>query len=124
MTTDMGGIFLYLLLGVFAGVLSGLIGIGGGIIIVPSLVFFFGLSQHQAQGTTLAMLVPPIGILAAWTYYKNGFVDVKIAIFVAIGFMLGSIFGAKLATGLSNAMLEKIFGGCLLVIAIKMIFFK
>jgi uncharacterized membrane protein YfcA len=65
-------IFLYVLLGVIAGVFSGLIGIGGGVIIVPALVFVFGFSQHQAQGTTLALLVPPIGILAAWTYYWQG----------------------------------------------------
>ena len=71
-------ILLYLLLGLLAGVFSGLIGIGGAIIIIPSLVFVFGLSQHTAQGTTLALMVPPIGLLAAWTYYKSGFVDLKI----------------------------------------------
>lgn len=65
-------VLLYMLLGCVAGILSGLIGIGGGIIIIPALVFLFGLSQHQAQGTTLALLVPPIGLLAAWTYYKEG----------------------------------------------------
>jgi uncharacterized membrane protein YfcA len=116
--------FLYILLGLIAGVLSGLIGIGGGVIIVPALVFLFGLSQHQAQGTTLALLVPPIGILAAWTYYKEGYVDIRIAAFVAVGFLVGSLFGAKLSTGLSNVVLEKVFGIALLLIAIKMIFAK
>ena len=121
---DMSNILLYLFLGLIAGILSGLIGIGGGIIIVPALIFLFGLSQHQAQGTTLALLVPPIGILAAWTYYKQGYVDLKIASFVALGFFFGGLLGAKLATGLSNVVLEKIFGVALLLIALKMIFFK
>ncbi len=75
-------ILCYLILGSVAGALSGALGIGGGIIIVPSLVLLFGLSQHTAQGTTLALMVPPIGLLAAWTYYKQGFVDIKIAAFI------------------------------------------
>ncbi len=120
----MMNIFLYLLLGLVAGILSGLIGIGGGVIIIPALVFLFGLSQHQAQGTTLALMVPPIGLLAAWTYYKQGFVDLKIAIFICMGFFLGGLLGAKLATGLSNAALEKVFGIVLLLVALKMIFAK
>ncbi|MBI3578093.1 MAG: sulfite exporter TauE/SafE family protein [Ignavibacteriales bacterium] len=117
----MGNIVLYVLLGLTAGALSGLIGIGGGIIIVPALVFLFGLSQHQAQGTTLALLVPPIGILAAWTYYKQGYVDLKIAAFVCAGFLIGSLLGAKFAVGMSEGILRKIFGAVLLVVAIKMI---
>ncbi len=120
----MSEIIQYILLGIAAGVLSGLIGIGGGVIIVPALVFLFGFSQHQAQGTTLALLVPPIGILAAWTYYKQGYVDIRIAALVAFGFLLGSVFGARIATGLSNAILEKVFGVALLLIAIKMILGK
>jgi uncharacterized membrane protein YfcA len=116
-------IFLFILLGLGAGVLSGLIGIGGGIVIVPALVFFFGLSQQQAQGTTLAVLIPPIGILAAWTYYKAGFVDVKIAGLICLGFILGGLIGAKIATGLPTAVLEKIFGVVLLLVSIKMLFF-
>ncbi|MHB9143546.1 MAG: TSUP family transporter [Paludibacter sp.] len=120
----MTDILLYVLLGLTAGVLSGVIGIGGGVIIVPALVFLFGLSQHQAQGTTLALLVPPIGILAAWTYYKQGYVDIRIAALVAVGFLVGSLLGAKLSTGLSNVVLEKVFGVALLLIAIKMILAK
>ena len=120
----MTNILPYLLLGLTAGVLSGLIGIGGGVIIVPALVFLFGLSQHQAQGTTLALLVPPIGILAAWTYYRQGYVDIRIAAFIAMGFLIGSLLGAKLAAGFSNVVLEKIFGVALLLIAIKMILAK
>ncbi len=122
--TDIGNVLSCLLLGLVAGTLSGLIGIGGGIIILPALVLLFGLSQHQAQGTTLALLIPPIGILAAWTYYRQGYVDVKIALFVAVGFFLGGLIGARLATGMSNVVLEKIFGISLLLIGLKMIFFK
>ena len=120
----MMNMLLYLLLGLVAGTFSGLIGIGGGTIIVPALVFLFGLSQHQAQGTTLALLVPPIGFLAAWTYYKQGYVDLKIAAFICVGFFLGGLLGAKLATKLSNVVLERIFGIALLLISLKMIFAK
>jgi len=117
-------IISYLILGLAAGVLSGLIGIGGGTIIVPALVFIFGLSQHQAQGTTLALLVPPIGFLAAWTYYKNGYVDLEIASLICLGFFFGGLLGAKMANHLPNVALEKIFGVALFLISIKMIFAK
>jgi len=115
---------LLVALGLVAGILSGLIGLGGGVIIVPALVFLFHLSQHQAQGTTLAMLVPPIGILAAWTYYRHGYVDLRIAALVGVGLMVGALLGAKIATNLSSQVLEKIFGVVLLLIAIKMIWGK
>ncbi len=112
----------YVLLGLAAGILSGLIGIGGGTIIVPVLVLFFGMSQHLAQGTTLALLVPPIGILAAWQYYREGYVDFHVAGFICLGFLIGGLVGAKMATSLSNTTLERIFGGALLLISLKMIF--
>jgi uncharacterized membrane protein YfcA len=115
-------ILLYLLLGLLVGVLSGLIGIGGGVVIVPVLIFGFGLSQHEAQGTTLAMLVPPVGLLAAWTYYKQGYINFQIAAFLCIGFFVGGLLGARLATVLPNVLLEKVFGIAMLAIAIKMIF--
>jgi uncharacterized membrane protein YfcA len=118
----MGTTAPYLLLGLFAGVFSGLIGIGGGIIIVPALAVIFGMTQHQAQGTTLAMMVPPIGILAAWTYYKQGDVDLKVAAFLAAGFFLGGLIGAKISVGFSDAVLQRIFGAALLLISLKMIF--
>ena len=120
----MVNILLYLLLGFIAGALSGLIGIGGGVIIVPVLIFLFGLSQHQAQGTTLALLVPPIGILAAWTYYKHGFVNLEIAGFICAGFFVGSFVGARMATGLPSMILERVFGVALFLIALKMMFAK
>jgi uncharacterized membrane protein YfcA len=122
------GIFMnYLLIlsiGLTAGILSGLLGIGGGIIIIPALVFFLGFTQQTAQGTTLAMMVPPIGLLAAWAYYSKGYVDLKVAGLMCIGFFVGGFFGAKFATTLSEMMLTRIFGVALLLIAIKMIFGK
>jgi len=114
-------IILYVLLGLLTGVFSGMFGLGGGIIIIPALVFLFGLSQHQAQGTTLALMVPPIGLLAAWIYYKAGFVDIKIAAFVCLGFFFGGLLGAKLVVGLPDPVLRKMFGVVLLMIAIKII---
>jgi uncharacterized membrane protein YfcA len=112
------------LLGLLAGAFSGLIGIGGGIIIIPALVFIYGMTQHQAQGTTLAMLVPPIGILAAWSYYSKGFVDLKFAALIGIGFFVGAYAGARWATAINGQVLEKIFGFALLLISLKMIFAK
>ncbi|MBI5903668.1 MAG: sulfite exporter TauE/SafE family protein [Deltaproteobacteria bacterium] len=117
-------VLLFLILGLAAGVLSGLIGIGGGILIVPALIFIFGMDQHQAQGTTLAMMVPPIGILAAWTYYKNGHADIKVAGVLCIGFFFGGLFGARAANLISSPVIEKIFGVALLLISLKMILSK
>ena len=114
----------YLLLGLAAGTFSGLVGVGGGIIIVPVLVFLFGLSQHQAQGTTLALMVPPIGLLAAWQYYKHGYVDLKIAGLICLGFVFGGLIGANLATALPSKVLEKIFGCVMLLVSLRMIFSK
>jgi len=115
---------LYLLIGLLGGIASGMLGIGGGIIMVPALALLFGLSQHQAQGTTLAIMVPPIGLLAAWTYYKAGFVDLKIAAFICIGFFFGGLLGAKFVVGFSELVLRRMFGVALLMIAIKMILTK
>ncbi len=117
-------VLLFLVLGLAAGVLSGLIGIGGGILIVPALVFIFGMDQHQAQGTTLAMMVPPIGILAAWTYYKSGHADIKVAGVLCVGFFFGGLFGARAANLISSPVIEKIFGAALLLISLKMMFSK
>lgn len=117
-------IFLYLLLGLMTGILSGLIGIGGAIIIIPSLVLVFGMSQHMAQGTTLALMVPPIGLLAAWTYYKAGYVDFKVAALICLGFFVGGFIGARYVTDIPELMLRRIFGFVLLLAALKMIFTK
>ncbi len=111
----------YMALGLAAGIFSGVIGVGGGVIIVPALVFLLGFSQHKAQGTTLALLVPPIGILAAWTYYRQGYVDLRAAWLICCGFLFGGFAGARIATRLPNATLERFFGIALLLIGLKMI---
>lgn len=112
-----------LLLGILAGYLSGLVGIGGGIILVPALIFIFGLSQHEAQGTTLALMIPPIGILAVMEYYKKQYVNLNFAIIIILGFVIGSYFGGKLAVGIPDYILKRIFAVLLIVIAVKMLFF-
>lgn len=112
---------LLIILGIVAGGVSGLVGIGGGVIIVPALVLWFGFSQKTAQGTTLALLVPPIGALAAYTYYRHGNVNLGAAGFIIIGFLIGSLVGAQYVSHLSNATVVRIFGVFLLLLAIKMI---
>lgn len=115
---------LFILVGLAAGVLSGLVGVGGGILVVPALVYFFGFTQHQAQGTTLAMMVPPIGILAAWAYYSQGQVDVKTAALLCAGFVVGGYVGGKAAVSLSSPALTKAFGAVLLIVSLKMLLSK
>jgi len=117
-------ILLLLLTGLAAGILSGLVGLGGGVLLIPALIFGFHLDQHMAQGTTLALMVPPIGLLAAWTYYRNGHVDVRIAALICVGFFFGGLIGAKFATAINAATLKKMFGFALLVTAVKMILSK
>lgn len=103
-------ILLCVILGGTAGFLSGMLGIGGGIIIIPALVYIFGLSQHQAQGTTLAAMVFPIGLLAAMRYYYAGNVRIGIALFIAVGFFIGAFFGAGTVQNISDPLLRKGFG--------------
>jgi uncharacterized membrane protein YfcA len=110
-----------LVVGLAAGILSGLLGIGGGVLIIPALVWGFGLSQHMAQGTTLALMVPPIGLLAAWTYYRNGHVDLRIAVLVGLGFFIGGLVGARFAVRIDDLLLRRFFGVVMLAMAIKMI---
>jgi uncharacterized protein len=117
-------LILYIALGLIAGIISGLLGIGGGIIVIPALVYIFKMTQHQAQGTTLAFLVLPIGLLAAIVYYKQGYVDIKAAMFICIGFFIGGLFGAKMAIGISDIVLRKVFAVALLLISVKMFFSK
>lgn len=115
---------IFIILGVIAGVASGLLGIGGGLILVPALVYLFGFTQHQAQGTTLALMVPPIGILAAWTYYRQGHVDLKVAGLICLGFIVGGLLGAQWAVTIPKDVLRKIFGIFLLMISLHMIFVR
>jgi uncharacterized membrane protein YfcA len=113
-----------LVMGLAAGVISGMVGIGGGTILVPAMVYILGFSQHQAQGTTLAMFLIPIGILGVYNYWKGGYVDVKTALIMAITFVAGSYFGSKISISLEAETVKKIFGIFLAVLSVKMIFFK
>lgn len=114
----------YILLGLIAGVFGGAFGIGGATILIPAMIFFFGLTQHQAQGTTLAIMVPPIGILAAWRYYQAGNVKLGMAALVCLGFLIGGWIGANIVQSIPEAILKKMFGFFLLLISLRMIFFK
>jgi len=113
-----------LVLGLFAGVLSSMVGIGGGVVIVPVLVMVFAMSQKMAQGTSLAMLLPPIGLLAVINYYKAGYMDFKVAAILIVAFAGGSYFGSKIAMNLEESTLKRIFGVFLMILAIKYLFFS
>mgnify|MGYP001580316564 CR=1 FL=1 len=113
-----------LIIGVLAGILSGLIGVGGGVIMIPLLVFVLGYSQHAAQGTSLAVLAIPVTFIAAYNYYSEGYINWKFALIIALGFLVGGYFGSKLAISINQSMLKKIFGVILLIAAIKMFFGK
>ena len=114
----------FIVLGLVVGIISGTMGIGGAVFIVPALVYIFGWQQHMAQGTTLAMLVPPIGILAAWRYYSAGHVDLRVAGLMCVGFFVGGYFGGMFSNQLPAETLRKIFGAALLLISLKMILGK
>lgn len=118
----MTNIWLCLILGLVAGTISGMTGIGGGIIVLPALILFLGFSQHQAQGTTLALLVLPIDFLAAWTYYQQGYVDLKVAALLCLGFIFAGWFGAQIGTSLPNGVLTKIFAFLLIISAVRVLF--
>jgi uncharacterized protein len=116
-------VLIIILVGLVAGMLSGLVGIGGGIIIVPALIFFLGFSQHQAQGTSLGILLLPAGIFAALNYYKQGYIDIKVVTLLFLGFVAGGYIGSKISLSLSEAAVKKIFAVVLIFIAGKMLFF-
>lgn len=111
-------------IGIVTGAMAGMLGIGGAIVMIPALVFFLGFSQQMAQGTSLAVMLPPIGIIAAYNYYKAGQVNLKYALILAACFLIGSYFGSKLALNLPQAVLKKIFGMVLLVVAARMLMGK
>ncbi len=120
---SMQTMLLLAIIGMAAGILSGMIGIGGGIIVVPALVFILGFSQQQAQGTSLGLLLLPVGILAVMNYYKQGFIDVKVVGIMGLTFILGGWLGSKLALSLPQEIIKKIFAFVLIVVAVKMLFF-
>ena len=122
MSTTM--ILILIVIGIITGVMAGMLGIGGAIIMIPALVFLLGISQQTAQGTSLAVMLPPIGIIAAYNYYKAGQVNIRFAIVLAVFFLVGSYFGSKLALTIPQNVLKKIFGVLLLLVAAKMLLSK
>jgi uncharacterized membrane protein YfcA len=116
-------ILLLVLVGLAAGGLSGMVGVGGGIIIVPALVYILGFSQFQAQGTSLGLLLLPVGFLAVWNYYKQGYIDVKVVLVMSAAFVIGGWLGSKFILSIPQETAKKIFGVILLLVAGKMLFF-
>jgi len=121
---EVQNLIIVALIGIAAGMLSGLLGLGGAIIIIPALVMLLGYSQQTAQGTALVMMVLPVGALAAYQYYKDGFVEMKPALVMAVFFFIGGYFGAKYATHIPQALLKKLFAIMLIILAAKMLFFE
>jgi len=113
-------ILLLIIVGLAAGVLSGMVGVGGGIIVVPALVIFLGFSQHQAQGTSLGLLLLPVGILAVMNYYNKGYIDIKVVAIMSIAFVLGGWLGSKLSLSLPQDTVKKIFAIVLFYTAFRM----
>ena len=121
---DIQTLIILIFIGVAAGMLGGMVGIGGGIIIVPALVYFLGFSQKMAQGTSLAILLLPIGLLGVMQFYKQGYIDIKVSMVIAVAFFFGSYFGSKIALSLSQESVKKIFAILMLLIALKMLFLE
>ncbi|MBL7970421.1 MAG: sulfite exporter TauE/SafE family protein [Prolixibacteraceae bacterium] len=117
-------IILLAIIGLLAGVFSGTFGVGGAIIVIPALIFFLGLSQHQAQGTSLAFMIPPVTLMAAIIYWKNGYVNWKFALVLAVMFFIGTYFGTMISISIPDKILKKMFGGLLMLVALKIIFSK
>lgn len=117
-------ILILLSIGLFAGFLSGLVGIGGGIVVVPVLVYYFSMNQKTAQGTVLFMFLLPVGILGVMNYYRAGHVDVKLAAIMAITFVAGSYFGSRTAINIDTRIVKQIFGGTIMLVGLKMLLGK
>lgn len=117
-------ILILILIGLIAGSFSGLIGIGGAILIIPALMYFMQMNQISAQGTSLAIMLPPVGLMAVLNYYKAGAVNLKYATIIAIAFFIGGYFGSKLAVNLNQEILKKIFAFVLIGLAIKILWSK
>ncbi|HBC79598.1 MAG TPA: permease [Bacteroidales bacterium] len=117
-------LLILIVIGIITGFMAGMLGIGGAIIMIPALVFLLGLTQQSAQGTSLAVMLPPVGLIAAYNYYKAGHVNIKFALILAAAFIAGSYFGSKLAINIPQPVLKKIFGILLLLVAARMLFSK
>lgn len=115
-------VVVLIIIGLASGALSGLVGVGGGIIIVPALIFFLAFTQKEAQGTSLGILLLPVGILGVIQYYKQGQIDLRVVLIVSLGFLVGNYFGSKLSLSLSDIVLKRIFAVVLIIIAFKILF--
>lgn len=113
-------IMLLVIIGLTAGVLSGMVGVGGGIIVVPALVIFLGFTQHEAQGTSLGLLLLPVGILAVINYYNKGYIDIRVVAIMSVAFVLGGWLGSKLSLSLPQETVKKIFAVVLFYTAFRM----
>jgi uncharacterized protein len=122
MKMNMTTILQLIIIGLVAGTLGGMVGLGGGIILIPALILIMKLDQQTAQGTSIAIMLPPIGLFAVYNYYKAGYVNIKYAFVIAMAFMVGGYFGSILALKLSPDVMRKVFSVILVVIAIKMFF--
>ncbi|MDD3858715.1 MAG: sulfite exporter TauE/SafE family protein [Bacteroidales bacterium] len=120
----MNEIIILILIGLLTGVMSGLFGIGGGVIVIPALVLVFGMTQHQAQGTSTAFMLLPVGLMAFLNYYKAGHINIKYASIIAVAFFVGAFFGSKLAINISELSLKKIFAVVMILVSIKLFFTK
>ena len=121
---SLSSIIILIIIGFLAGILSGMVGVGGGILIIPLLIIFLGFTQHEAQGTALFAMLPPIGILAAINYYKEGFVRWEYSLVIALTFVIGGYFGSKISVSLPDQTVRRLFGFVMLIGAIKMLFSK
>tara|TARA_R110002072_G_scaffold72354_1_gene172992 strand:- start:12250 stop:12612 length:363 start_codon:yes stop_codon:yes gene_type:complete len=117
-------ILILVIIGLLAGIFSGLLGVGGGVIMIPMMVFALGFTQHEAQGTSLAVLAVPVTLIAAYNYYEAGHVNWKYAAVIAVTFVVGAYFGSKFAVSIDQALLKKIFGIVLIIVALRLIFWK
>ena len=115
---------ILVVIGLAAGFLGGMIGLGGAIILIPALVMFLAMDQRMAQGTTIAIMLPPIGVFAAFNYYRAGYVNIKYALIIAVVFMIGGYLGSKVALNVPVNTLKKIFAVVLVAVAAKMVFTK
>lgn len=115
--------FALLAIGLVAGVFAGLFGIGGGLVIVPALIYLIKMKPLDAAGTSLAALIPPVGLLGAMEYYRAGHIHIAYAGLIGLGLLIGAFFGARLNLAMTGDVLLKLYGGFLVVVGVKMIFF-
>ena len=117
-------IIILVIIGLMAGIFGGMFGVGGAIVMIPALVYFLTVDQHTAQGTSLAVMLPPIGLFAAYNYYKAGHVNIWFALIIAVSFMIGGYFGSKIALNIPEQIMRKLFAVLLILVALRMIFIK